>query len=193
MDRPELTQLVRRAQSGDTRAESAVVGYALPQVLAWCAALGGPSVDHEDAAHDVIEILLGKLGALTAAEAFDRWLFGVTRRVLARHRRRAWVKRWVPGLDVDPEDPNADPHARTELSEFSRHVQAALDTLPEAQREVLVLCDLQERADSEVAAMLDIPKGTVKSRLRLARKRFRAQLSALEPQPQAAPDPRRWT
>ena len=48
-----------------------------------------------------------------------------------------------------------------------------LEGMTENQREVLVLCDVEERTDEEVAALLGVPSGTVKSRLRLARASFR--------------------
>jgi RNA polymerase sigma-70 factor (ECF subfamily) len=51
-------------------------------------------------------------------------------------------------------------------------VREALARLPEAQREVLVLCEMEGRTDEEAAALLGIPSGTAKSRLRLARARF---------------------
>ncbi len=60
-----------------------------------------------------------------------------------------------------------------ELGETARRVESVLAELPTAQREVLVLCDLEERSSSEVANLLGIAQGTVKSRLRLARRRFR--------------------
>ncbi|MED5371786.1 MAG: RNA polymerase sigma factor [Myxococcota bacterium] len=176
----QLTEHVRAAQQGEAWAEAQVLNVALPLVLGWCASLGGPLVDHEDAAHDALETMLGRLHSLEAPEAFNSWLFGITRRTLAKHRRRAWVRRWVPGIDLDlTEDQGAGPQRQAELSELSSAVQEALEALPAAQREVLVLCDLEERADSEVAEMLDVPKGTVKSRLRLGRKRFRAELARL--------------
>ena len=51
-----------------------------------------------------------------------------------------------------------------------------LDSLPRAQREVLVLCELEEHSGREVAELLSIPLGTVKSRLRAARRAFRVAL-----------------
>jgi RNA polymerase sigma-70 factor (ECF subfamily) len=187
---PQLIADIRDAQDGDARAEARVVDVALPLVLGWCASLGGPTVDFEDAAHDALEVVLGRLDSLEDPAAFRSWLFGITRRTLAKHRRRAWVRRWVPGMDLSrAEDPGHSPQTQAELSEMSQSVQTALAALPEAQREVLVLCDLEERSDSEAAQILGVPKGTIKSRLRLGRKRFRTELermgasAALDPLP----------
>ncbi len=165
--------LVRAAARGEPGARDRVVDACLPVVLGWCARLGGPKVDPEDAAHDVLLVMLDRLDSLRNPDAFSSWLFGITRRVLAKHRRQAWVKRWVPGFVPEPVDSEASPFQRARLSETSRRVQQALEQLPPAQREVLVLCDLEERTDLEVSELLGIPLGTVKSRLRLARRKFR--------------------
>jgi RNA polymerase sigma-70 factor, ECF subfamily len=141
----------------------------LPIVLGWTTRLAGPRVDPEDAAHDVFIVVFRRLPELNRPEAFGAWLYGITRRVISAHRRRAWLRRWLPG--GVPELPSGlpDPSRHAEQGDVADRVWAALDELPLHHREVLVLCDLEERADSEVAEMLGIPKGTVKSRLRRAR------------------------
>jgi RNA polymerase sigma-70 factor, ECF subfamily len=170
---PPSADLLHAARRGDEGARDELIDHWLPTVVQWCARLGGPRVDPEDAAHDVFVVVLTRLDAIREPERFPSWVFGVTRRVLAQQRRRAWFARWVPGADYDAVAPGHDPDEGAALSETSRRVQAALEELPEAQRTVLVLCDLEERTDSEVADLLDIPLGTVRSRLRLARERFR--------------------
>jgi len=181
MKRPQNDPgMVQAALEGRPGAREALVDTWLPVVLGWCARLGGPRVDSEDAAHDVFIVVLNKLGSLQDCARFSAWLFGITRRVLARHRRQAWVRRWVPGLQLDVADGGPGPAKRYELSETSRRVQRALEQLPAAQREVLVLCDLEERTDNEAAQLLDIPLGTVKSRQRLGRRRFRILAERME-------------
>lgn len=160
----------RSQGKGDLQAR---LDAAVPTVLGWCRRLGGPKVDPDDAAQDVLLTAWKRLDTLREAEAFDSWLYGITRRVLAAHRRRAWVRRWTTGTLPDPIDPGRSPREEAELSEVSREVQRILEQLPPEQREVLVLSDVEERTDSEVAELLHIPSGTVKSRLRLARGRFR--------------------
>src|SRR6185503_16699218 len=104
----------------------------------------------------------------------EAWAFGITRGVLRNHRRRAWLRRCVHGLVGGLVDPGPDPARLVEMGERARLVEAVLAALTPAHREVLVLCDLEERGRSEVAGLLGVPEGTVKSRLRLARARFRA-------------------
>ena len=170
MEAPTADQLAA-VRLGEDAARVALVRAWGPVVLRWCARLGGPGIDLEDTAHDVFLAVLAKLDGLRAAEAFPTWLFQVTRREVNRHRRRAWFRRWVPGAPADGVDPGAD-HAGADLV---RKVQAALEALPAELREVLVLCDLEERSDPEAAALLDLPVGTLKSRLRRARAAFEAE------------------
>lgn len=144
----------------------------LPVVLRWCARLGGAGVDPEDAAHDVFLVVLRRADSVYDEAHLPAWLFGITRRVLAQHRRRAWLRRWVPGLDIDPPDPAGGPARLFAVSETGRRVQSVLDMLPLAERQVLVLCLIEDRSDREVSEILDIPHGTVKSRMRRARARF---------------------
>jgi len=174
-------ELVERAIRDEPGARDRLLEASLPAVLTWTTRLGGPKVDPEDAAHDALMIVWTKLDALRSPQRYSAWLYGIVRRVLAAHRRRAWVKRWVPG--VDPElasERSATPAAEAESSELIRGVQEALEKLPPKQREVLVLCELEERTDVEVAEMLGVPLGTVKSRLRLARARFAQAASRLK-------------
>jgi len=149
----------------------------IPVVLAWCKRLGGPHVVAEDAAADVMEIALRKMHTRREKDALQSWLFGVTRRVLAAHRRRGWVKRWIPGLSIERADPSPDPYDDAKRAQLARSVRAAIERLPLHHREVIVLCDLEERSDSEVAGLLGVPKNTIKSRLRRARSTLRVDLA----------------
>lgn len=156
---------------GEAGAQQDLLAHWLPIVVQWCTRLGGPAVDPEDAAHDVFIIVLRKLDSVWDADHVGPYLFGITRRVLASHRRRAWVRRWVPGVTREPVD-HVGPARLVEVSDTGRRVQAAIESLPDIEREVLVLCVIEERADSEAAAMLGVPRNTIKSRLHRAREHF---------------------
>jgi RNA polymerase sigma-70 factor (ECF subfamily) len=169
---PDLSVVTAAALQGEPDGFDRLVEAWLPVVVGWCARLGGPKVDPEDAAHDVFLTVRDRLDRVYSAERFPAWLFGVTRRTLARHRRRAFLRRWVPGLVVDGADPAPGPVRLYAVNETSVRVQALLERIPEVDREVLVLALLEDRPDTEVAAMLDVPLGTMKSRLRRARERF---------------------
>ena len=169
----ETEAILERAIAGDVRAQNQLFDEWLPQVLGWAARMGGTRVDPEDVASDVFITVLTRLETLRDRQAFPSWIFQITRRSLAKHRRRAWIKRWVGEPTGDAMDEGGTPHDALESSELRGRVVEILETLPQKQREVLVLCDLEERSNPEVAEMLDIPVGTVASRLRLARGRFK--------------------
>jgi RNA polymerase sigma factor (sigma-70 family) len=168
--------LLVEARRGAPAAADRLVRAWLPKVLGWCTRLGGPAVVEEDAAQDVMIVLLRRLD--DAPDALGPWLYGVTRRVLSDHRRRAFVRRWLPGVVADLIDRGPRPDERLIRSEATREVQRILDTMPWVQREAFVLADIEGHTDVEVAALVGAPVGTVKSRLRLARARFAAALPA---------------
>ena len=148
----------------------------LPHVYAWCHRLGGPRIDAEDAAHETLIVMCRDLSRVHGPSAFPSWLFGICRKVVANHRRRAWFRRWLPGPLVERATTAWGPDRAAEAREAADVVWTALDTLRPEQREVLVLCELEERSATEVAELLGVPVGTVKSRLRLARAAFRKVL-----------------
>lgn len=178
---------IRAAQRGDLVAQQALFERWLPTVMCWTARLGGPRVDAEDAAQDVLFRAFQRLHTLRDPTAFDAWLFGMTRRVLAWHRRRVWLSRWVPDALQDPVDDRGGPEQQATRQQTARLVQRILEKLPTAQREVVVLCYIEERTTAEAAHLLGISQGTVKSRLRLGRERFahHARGHGLRPDPPA--------
>ncbi len=88
----------------------------------------------------------------------------------------------------DRPDDSPGPEVRAQISETGRRVQQVLESLGAADREVLVLCDLEGRSGTEVSILLGLPLGTVKSRLRRARERFQraaARMALAVPMQQA--------
>ena len=96
-----------------------------------------------------------------------------------RHRGRAWFRRVVSLGETELEAGIMLPDRQAQISQTGRQDQLALEKLPHAQREVLVLHELEERGVAEVAELLEIPVGTVKSRLRLARERMRREVTRM--------------
>ena len=166
----QVGMLVRSARCGEVGAEDALVRHWLPTILAWCRRLGGPTIDAEDAAHDVLIVVLTRLERLREPECFPSWVLGITRRVLARHRRRAWLRQWFDRR-AEPLTPLPGPDQTDEVDQL----WLALDALSSIHREVLVLCDLEERTGAEVARLVGVPIGTVKGRLHDARLRLRVE------------------
>ncbi|MBN1336776.1 MAG: sigma-70 family RNA polymerase sigma factor [Deltaproteobacteria bacterium] len=173
------TAFLRDALSGDAAAAEHLLMAWLPEVLGWCMRLGGPKVDASDAAQDVGIVLWTRLHEIRDPDCFPAWIFQVTRRVLAAHRRRAWIRRWVGPV------PNryAASAAAPDRGDLSHRVQATLERIPTRQREALVLVYAEGRTVAETAHLLGISPNTVKSRLRLGRLAFReaAEATGLDP------------
>ena len=127
----------------------------LPVVLRWCSQLGGRGVDAEGAAGDVLIIALRRA---TPARSPSRWLFGITRRVLHRHRALALLTRWLVAIRHLGRVVTAP--GRGARSEGER-IQDTLDRLSVADREILVLALVEDRPDTQIADMLGVPADTL--------------------------------
>jgi RNA polymerase sigma-70 factor, ECF subfamily len=144
----------------------------LPTVYAWCARLGSGQIDAEEAAHDVMMLLVRKHEVIDGAERVPAWLFATCRRVVANHRRRAWWQRWLPGVSLEHRAGPERTDGPSDQRELCERVGRALDKLSAEHREVLVLCYFEDRSVAEAGELLGVPAGTVKSRLYYARARF---------------------
>lgn len=156
--------------------DEALCNRFLPDVLRWCARLGGPYVDAEDAAHETMLVVMRKAHTVTDPAKLPAWVFGVTRRSLAWQRRKSTWRRFVGGALPEAVDPGPGPADDVESREAVQAVRKLLEDLSDEFREVIVLADLEGRTDEQVADLLGLPLGTAKSRLRRARARF-AQLA----------------
>ena len=99
--------------------------------------------------------------------ALKAWVFRVTRNEFLQHHRRAGVE--TVALDDRPEmastdQPGADPQISLEREHLRRAVRGAVERLPDLYREVIVLHNLEGLSLPQVAEVLGIPQGTVKSR-----------------------------
>lgn len=135
--------------------------------------LGIPEAQAEDATHEVFLVVRRKLPEFRGDAAPTTWLYAIARGVCA-NLRRAHV-RAERRLELAPAPgPAPDPEDAATRSNAAALVERFLATLPEEQREVFVLSDIEGMPGPDVAAALRIPLGTAYSRLRLARKRLEA-------------------
>lgn len=147
------------------------------QVLAWCIALGGPSLDAQDVAQDVLEIALRKIGGFRGDSSTSTWLYGIAKNVIRNRRRKAAWLRFI-GWD-SPEVAAPDPGADELVEERRRRraLQHAMEQLQDVHREVIVLVELDGRPAPEVAEILGVPVGTVYSRLHRGKRDLAAALA----------------
>jgi RNA polymerase sigma-70 factor, ECF subfamily len=127
------------------------------------------------------------LPSFRGQSAFYTWLFRIATNVATdRARQRASQTRALGPERVPEEewervmvDEEAGPEETTARAEQRARIQQALATLPEHHRAIIMLSDLEGLSYREIAEVLDIPMGTVMSRLHHARKRLRAALGPL--------------
>lgn len=155
----DVHDVVRRAQRGDPAALDALVRELSPYVGRICGAIALD--DGDDAMQETFIAVLRSLRTLREPAALHGWV----RRIAVREAVRAAKKR-APVADV-PE--RAAPSA--DLA-WAIDVRDVLATMPPEHRAVLVLRDLDGFSESETAALLSVPEGTVKSRLHRARAGF---------------------
>jgi RNA polymerase sigma-70 factor (ECF subfamily) len=163
-------QWVLRAQYGDREALELLLRSLYPSLLRYLQGLVGTS-HAEDVLQDVLLVVTRKLGWLVEPTLLRPWAFRIASRTAIKHLKRE--QRW-PSDDAGLDDVAApEPASPSELL-------ASLSTIQHispASRAVLVLHFQEELSLPEVAAILEVPLGTVKSRLARGLQALRTQLT----------------
>jgi RNA polymerase sigma-70 factor (ECF subfamily) len=180
--------VVRRCLDGDSTAWAELVRAQHRRVYSLCYRFTGSSHDAEDLTQEVFLKVYGNLASFDLTRgSFPTWLTTLTRNLLVDHFRRGRQQRATDSLDAGWEDSNelqasdrlADPkpsqHQHAAAREIERMVQQALTKISPELREAVILRDLQDLDYKEIAQVLRIPEGTVKSRI----SRGRAELARL--------------
>jgi len=150
--------------------------------------LGGPCADADDLLHEVFIVALQRADTFEGRSAARTWLYGIALKVVAAHRRKQKLRRFL-GLDALP--PGGEPvdghtpatHLDAALARASLY--AALDSLSEKKRTVFILFELEGRSGEEIARLVGCPLKTVWTRLFHARAAVQRYLSRAEAQAQA--------
>ncbi len=146
------------------------------QVARWAERLAGPDLDLEDIVHEVFSVVHRQRDRFRHDSSVATWLFGITDNVVRHRRRKERWRRWLTGSAEDTAghlaSPAPDPLHDAERDEAARTVYRLLDQLPERDRQVLILFDLEELAAEEVATLLEIKPANARLRLHRARARF---------------------
>jgi len=156
-----------------------------PVVARWAAHLGGPSLDVQDAVHEIFLIVRRRLPEFRGESKPTTWLYRITERVIRDRRRKERFHRWVHRVKRDQiEDALAttrpNPEEEIQRQQASARLYQVLDRMPEKYRQVLVLFEMEEMAGEEIAALTGIKVATVWVRLHRARERFRAEMRRLQ-------------
>ena len=180
--------VVQRCLDGDAVAWAELVKAHHRRIYSLCYRFTGSAHDAEDLTQDVFIKVYGNLTTFDLTRgSFQTWLTTLARNLLVDHFRRTKQQRVTDSMDAgwdeSEELPMADRLAATGPSqhdhaaqkEIARMVQEALTKISPELREAVILRDLQDMDYKEIAQVLRIPEGTVKSRI----SRGRAELARL--------------
>jgi RNA polymerase sigma factor (sigma-70 family) len=169
---PDDELVNRYAHEQDEGAFTELVRRHGPMVLSVGRRVLRNSADADDVFQATFMVLARRAGSIRPASAVGRWLHGVAVRTAKEALRRA-ARRRTKEMRVVPREPVSEetpPDVQTILD-------AELARLPGPFTQVLILCDMEGRTRSEVAALLRVPEGTVASRLSRARDMLAARLT----------------
>lgn len=180
-------ELVQRFKAGDREAFSLLAHRHQSRVYGLCARMLGSSQEAEEVAQDVFLALYRALPRFRGDSKLTTWMYRVTLNHCKNHelyRRRRGHGRHEP-LEGTRDDgpPRELPHggpstdARVHRLEASDLLQDALDQLDEDHRQIVLLRDVEDLSYEEISELLDVPRGTVKSRLHRARAELARRLS----------------
>ena len=168
--------LIERARRGDEEAYAELVLAYEGIAFRTAYLLTGSAADAEDAAQDGFVKAWRALGRFRAGAPFKPWLLRIVANE-AHNRRRSAGRRANLTLRAATEDPSGgaapSPEAGLVDAERREALLAAVDALPDEQRTVLVLRYFADLSEEETAEILDVPRGTVKSRTARALERLR--------------------
>jgi RNA polymerase sigma-70 factor, ECF subfamily len=179
--------IVERCLSGDAAAWEELVRVHTRRVYGLCYRFTGREAEAQDLTQDVFLRVFRALGSFRSAEgSFTTWLARLTRNLLIDHYRRTRnervtdsIEEQLPRIEGGRTGDGVSAPRRADSAvagrEASELLQAALGKLSPELRETIILRDLQEMEYREIAQVLAIPEGTVKSRLN----RGRAELARL--------------
>lgn len=138
---------------------------------------GGDRALAEDLVQESFLRLLAHIDRYTYPRPFKTWLYAIATNIARDHFKSADARRTVESPEEGiMQSYHPQPEAHLIHDETTRRVVDAIASLPQAQREVIVLRYTQELSLAEIAAILSIPVGTVKSRLSIGLRRLRERL-----------------
>ena len=169
-------QLVQQCLQGDGSAWEELVRRHTRRIFNICYRFTGNSTEAEDLSQEVFLRVYRTLASYRSAYGgFATWMTSVTRNLLIDHYRRTKRDRITDSLDdkmaivENKESAGRRPDQQALQGELSGQVQAALTRLSPELREAVILRDLQQLEYAEIRQVLEVPEGTVKSRINRGR------------------------
>jgi RNA polymerase sigma-70 factor, ECF subfamily len=177
--------LIARCLSGDQEAWDAIVRQNWRKVFNVAYKFVGKHEEAEDLTQDIFLKIFKALATFDRRANFQTWIVSISRNLCIDHYRsvrkeRMTIAREVDTNDLQPASTDRTPYAAAEHQDLRAMLRQALQTLPETLRTAVVLRDLQELSYQEIADRLQLPEGTVKSRINRGRLELARQLKRLQ-------------
>ena len=184
-------ELVRASLDGDPTAYKGLVERYQTRIYHVCYGMVRNKEDARDMAQDAFIKAYKTLERFGFRASFYTWLCRIAMNVCIDHLRKQKVRRAdsfdegiaskESGGVISMEHHRNDPSRTVERKRLYARIMDALEELPEAHKQVVVLRELEGLSYKEIAEVLDIPEGTVMSRLYYARKRLQGLLAEERP------------
>jgi RNA polymerase sigma-70 factor (ECF subfamily) len=184
-------ELIERCLRGDQVAWESIVRQHWRKVFNVAYKFVGKHHEAEDLTQDIFLKVFKSLETFDRRANFQTWLISVSRNLCIDHYRsvrkeRETIDRAVDPGQLTPASPDAGPHAALEQRDRVVLLREAMQSLPDALRTAVLLRDIQELTYQEIADRLELPEGTVKSRINRGRTELARQIRRLrESQDQA--------
>lgn len=173
-------ELARRIARRDVAALAEAYDAHHEHVRAFARRLLGDASAAEDLVQEAFLALPAASRGFRGGATFRSFVLGVAANH-ARHHVRAAARRRAAHLrSVEEPVPPSTPEGRTARRELAVALTTALDALPVEQRVAVVLCEVEERSSVEVAEILGVPEGTVRTRVFHAKRKLRELLGGEE-------------
>ncbi len=173
--------LIARARTGDEAALLTLVERYAPRVMRFGRKLCGDDQDAQEVLQQTLLTAVSKIREFRGESQFSTWLFSIARSHCIKHRTRGGAMSASQPLDersfavAAPAD--SSPDEQLSKQQLQAALESAISALEPAQREVLVLRDVEGLSAAEVAQTLSLSVDAVKSRLHRARKSLRERLA----------------
>lgn len=175
----DVAQLVERARAGDAAATERLVRLHMGAAYAVALSVTRNPHEAEDVAQDALVLALERLSECRDPRKFGGWLVRIVRNRAFNHRRYLGIRAAEPLDGADAGPAGGTPLEDAERSQLRDRLNDAVGELPQTQREVLLMHDLEGWKHREIGEALGMPEGTVRYHLFNARRAVRGRLKSL--------------